>query len=113
MSVLSTVAQAATIASGLVSAIVLAAAFIDAVTSGWVRRRARRWLGIEGLREDHHDTQVFLLDLGSAHNRLSERVCEEHNVREDRPPRVDTGYYARRLEEEDGVDRGDFLSEDD
>lgn len=112
MSVLSTLALVATILSGLVSLGLIAAAGLDAVTRGWVRDKARSWLGIEGLRTDHHDTQTFLLDLGEAHNRLSEKVCEEHDIEPDEaPPTVSTDYYTRRLEGEEGVGRGDFLSE--
>lgn len=113
MVAIGTITQVATIISGVVSLSIIFGVVLDAVTSGWVRGLARRWLGVRALREDHVDTQTFLMDLADSYNDLSDRFSEEHDIPEaKRPAEVDTDYYERRLDD-DAVQRGDFLTDDD
>lgn len=98
-----------TVASGMVSFLLLVGVVADAVTKGWVRGMARSWLGIDGLREDHHKTQVFILDLGSAYNDLMKTVCQEHDIPpEERPDYIKTNNYEWLMSDEGELDQGDF-----
>lgn len=107
MSIMSTLSAIAVFIQVAVATAALLGIVVDAVTRGWVRRLVRGWLGIRQLREDHHDTQTFLLDLGDAYNDLAEYVGPES------VDQVDVDYYKRRLDETDGVQRGDFVTDDD
>lgn len=101
---------AATVASGVVSFIVIISVVIDALTRGWIRGLARSWLGINEIRESLHTNQIFLLDMGRSYNDLKEQVCDEHDIPEgDRPDHVDVEKYNYYVEGEDGVTEGDFL----
>lgn len=102
----------ATIISGIVALITLLGVF-DSLSRGYIKRKVRHWLGIEQLRNDHHYTQIFLMDLGDSHNELSDVVCEEHDIDDDREPSdVRTSYYQNRLNDEQVVSRGDFTTDD-
>lgn len=109
---MATLAQIATVLSGIVSLVVIFGFIIDFLTSGAIRRRYRKWSGIYGLRQDHHVTQTFLKDLARSYNQLSERVCEEHDLRDDDIPHVDTARYERLLDDDDSLQSGDFLRGD-
>lgn len=109
MSLAGLLTSAATIISGIVSFIVIISFVVDAVTRGWVRSRARSWVGIDDLRQDHQATQVFLADLGTSYNHLSESVCEDADVHD--PPKVDVEKYDRIMTN-GGVERGDFIVDD-
>ena len=114
MSVLDQLVAVATIVSGVLSLTIILSVVVDGVTRGWVRKQTQGWLGIRELRGDHRDTQVFLLDLGSAHNELADTVCEEHDIPEERhPDSVDTAFYERRLDGSEATQRGDFLRDGD
>lgn len=108
MGLVETASMAATLLGGLVSLIVLLSAIADVVTGGWVRHHVRSWLNLDRLRRDHHNTQVFLGDLGEAHNNLARVVCEHHDAGLPDKATVDTSDYERRLDAE-RVQRGDFL----
>lgn len=108
MAVVEVLSRAGTIASGLVAVGTLLGILADWVTNGWVRQMVQHWLGISELRQDHHDTQTFLVDLGEAHNDLSETVCKQHDIPEDeKPDEVDAEYYQRRMDN-GNVEPGDF-----
>lgn len=124
MSLADTAVLISTILSGLVSLLLILSGLVDFFTRGWVRQLFRRWLldglaadldaRLRGLQEDHHKTQVFLVDLGLSHNELIEAVCEEHEIEgPERPEKLDTDLYQLLMEQGDGgFEPGDFKRDD-
>jgi hypothetical protein len=109
MSMINALTAGATIASGVVSGMVVLSALLDVVTKGWVRDRFQKWAGITEIREQNATTETFLADLGESHNELSQTVCDQHKIDdEDRPDEVRVDQFERYVNNE-GPDRGDFL----